>query len=484
MSDSVEHFPLLITGVPSSDGILELHAPYDQTLLATLDSADAAAIELALSNAHALFRNRDNWIPVSERIEILKRLIHLMQNQSELLAQEAAAEGGKPLLDSRVEVARAIDGIQICIDTLRTDAGRIIPMGVNAASAHRLAYTAHEPIGIVIAISAFNHPLNLIVHQVAPAVATGCPVIVKPAHDTPRSCMRFVNMLYEAGLPQSWCQALVTLDLAVAEKLVTDPRIGFFSFIGSSRVGWMLRSKLAPGVRCALEHGGVAPVIIGADADIDAAVPALAKGGLYHAGQVCVSVQRIFVHESIVETVAAQFATVGAAMLIGDPLESDTEIGPLIRVGEIDRIDTWVQAAIGEGASCLSGAKRLGKSCYTATVLLDPSVNSLVSKQEIFGPVICVYRYDDVDEAIRQANALPFIFQAAVWTRDLEFALRTSQRLDAAAVMVNDHTAFRVDWMPFAGLRQSGYGVGGISSTMHDMQIEKMTVIHSKNLLS
>jgi acyl-CoA reductase-like NAD-dependent aldehyde dehydrogenase len=357
-------------------------------------------------------------------------------------------------------------------------------MGVNTASAHRLAYTTHEPIGVVVAVSAFNHPLNLIVHQVAPAVATGCPVIVKPAHDTPRSCMRFVNMLYEAGLPQGWCQALVTLDLAVAEKLVTDPRIGFFSFIGSARVGWMLRNKLAPGVRCALEHGGVAPVIIGADADIDAAVPALAKGGLYHAGQVCVSVQRIFVHESIVETVAAQIATVGAAMRIGDPLELDTEIGPLIRTSEIDRIDTWVQAAIDDGASCLSGAKRIGESCYAATILLDPSANSLVSQQEIFGPVICIYRYDDVDEAIRQANALPFVFQAAVWTKDLEFALRTSQHLNAAAVMVNDHTAFRVDWMPFAGLRQSGYGVGGIPSTMHDMQVEKMTVIHSKNLLS
>jgi acyl-CoA reductase-like NAD-dependent aldehyde dehydrogenase len=195
-------------------------------------------------------------------------------------------------------------------------------------------------------------------------------------------------------------------------------------------------------------------------------------------------VQRIFVHESIAETVAAQIATAGAAMCIGDPLEADTEIGPLIRASEINRIDTWVQAAIGEGASCLSGAKRIGESCYAATILLDPSANSLVSQQEIFGPVICIYSYDDVDEAIRQANALPFVFQAAVWTQDLEFALRTSQRLDAAAVMVNDHTAFRVDWMPFAGLRQSGYGVGGIPSTMHDMQVEKMTVIHSKNLLS
>jgi acyl-CoA reductase-like NAD-dependent aldehyde dehydrogenase len=439
---------------------------------------------LALDTAYKLFRDRDHWLPVTQRIEILQRLMGMMRDQAESLAQEAAAEGGKPLLDSRVEVTRAIDGIQICIDTLRTETGRIIPMGVNAASAHRLAYTTHEPIGVVVAVSAFNHPLNLIVHQVAPAVATGCPVIVKPAQDTPRSCMRFVKMLHDAGLPSGWCQALVTLDHAVSEKLVTDPRVGFFSFIGSAQVGWMLRNKLAPGVRCALEHGGVAPVIIDADADIETAVPALAKGGLYHAGQVCVSVQRVFVHESIVDTVADQLAAAGTAMHIGDPLEPNTEIGPLIRTNEIDRIDTWIQTAIDEGASCLSGAKRIGESCYSATVLLDPSENSMVSQLEIFGPVICVYRYNNANDAIRQANALPFAFQASVWTRDLEFALRTSQRLDAAAVMVNDHTAFRVDWMPFAGLRQSGHGVGGIPYTMHEMQVEKMTVIHSKNLSS
>jgi acyl-CoA reductase-like NAD-dependent aldehyde dehydrogenase len=195
-------------------------------------------------------------------------------------------------------------------------------------------------------------------------------------------------------------------------------------------------------------------------------------------------VQRVFAHESIVDKFAAQIAIAGAAMHIGDPLEPNTEIGPLIRSSEIDRIDAWVQAAIDDGAICLSGAKRLGESCYEATVLLDPPENSLVSQQEIFGPVICVYQYTDVDEAIRQANALPFSFQASVWTQDLEFALRTSQRLNASAVMVNDHTAFRVDWMPFAGLRHSGHGVGGIPFTMHDMQVEKMTIIHSKNLLS
>ena len=482
MSNSVEHFPLLIVGQPGSDGVLELHAPYDNSLLARFDSANENAVDLALDNAYNLFQDRNAWLPVSERIEILFRLIDLMKNQAETLALEAAAEGGKPLIDSRVEVTRAIDGVQVCIETLRTKAGEMVPMGVNAASRHRIAYTTHEPIGVVVAVSAFNHPLNLIVHQVAPAVAAGCPVIVKPAQNTPRSCMRFVSMLHAAGLPPAWCQALVIKDQMIAERLVTDSRIGFFSFIGSARVGWMLRSKLAPGVRCALEHGGSAPVIMHDDADLDSAVPSLAKGGFYHAGQVCVSVQRIFAHASIAESVANQIADDGSAMQIGDPLKPETEIGPLIRTAEIDRIDDWVKAAIDEGAQCLSGADRVGRSCYQSTVLFNPAQSSLVSQQEIFGPVICVYSYDDIEQAIQLANSLPFSFQASVWTTDLEKAMQASQSLDASAVMINDHTAFRVDWMPFAGLRHSGYGVGGIPYTMDDMQIEKMTVIHSKNL--
>ena len=404
---------------------------------ATLDSAGADAIDLALSTAYDCYRSRDRWLPVVERIGILQRLKDKIRGQKEVLAREAAEEGGKPLIDSRVEVARAIDGVQICIDTLRTEAGIMIPMGVNAASANRIAYSVREPIGVVVAVSAFNHPVNLIVHQVVPAVASGCPVIIKPAEDTPRSCMRLVRMLYEAGLPEPWCQALVTRDLSVAEKLVSDPRVGFFSFIGSARVGWMLRNKLAPGARCALEHGGVAPVIVGHDADIASAVPALAKGGFYHAGQVCVSVQRIFAHKSIVDELANQLTQAGSKMVIGNPVDAETEIGPLIRGREIDRIDSWIKEAISEGAICLSGGERVGDSCYAATILMNPPETSKVSRMEIFGPAICVYSYADINDVLRQANALPFAFQAAVWTSDLEFALMTSQRLDASAVMVN-----------------------------------------------
>ena len=477
-----EHFKLMIPGASPTSTPLEVRAPWDGALIATVDTADSAAVEQALATAHGLYRDRDTWLSPAERIQILQKTAALMQAQRETLAVEAAREGGKPLPDSLVEVDRAIDGVHGCIECLRNDVGREVPMGINAASTGRLAMTHREPIGVVVAVSAFNHPLNLIVHQVGPTIAAGCPVIVKPAEDTPLSCFRFVQLLHEAGLPPAWCQALVVAELDVATQLVTDARVGFFSFIGSARVGWMLRSKLAPGTRCALEHGGAAPVILHADADLDAALPLLAKGGFYHAGQVCVSVQRVYVHASIARDVAERLATLAERLVIGDPTLAETEVGPLIRHAEVGRVAEWVQEAIAAGAELLCGGHRLSDSCYAPTVLLNAPDAERVSQQEIFGPVICVYDFEDVDQAVARANALPFAFQAAVFTRDIDAALAGYRRLDASAVMVNDHTAFRVDWMPFAGLRQSGLGTGGIPYTFEDMQIEKLLVVRSPAL--
>ncbi|MEM7304996.1 MAG: aldehyde dehydrogenase family protein, partial [Pseudomonadota bacterium] len=325
----------------------------------------------------------------------------------------------------------------------------------------------------------FNHPLNLIVHQVAPAIAVGCPVIIKPAEDTPLSCFRFVQILYESGLPEEWCQALTVNNTEVATELVTDERVNFLSFIGSASVGWMLRSKLAPGTRCSLEHGGVAPVIITEDTDIDYTLPLLGKGAFYHAGQVCVSVQRIYCHQSIADKVADGLTDYANAAVIGDPVLPETEIGPLIRPREVDRIEEWVNAAINEGAKLLCGGKRISESCYEATVLYDPHDNSTVSQKEIFGPVAIIYPYENLDDAIARANAVPYAFQAAVFGKNIDTLMHAAKHLDASAVMLNDHTAFRVDWMPFAGLKQSGLGVGGIPYTMEDMQIDKLYVLRS-----
>ncbi len=472
----------MIAGGSTPAGMLEVVAPFDRSLIASVETSGADAVEQALDTAHRLFRDRDQWLPASWRIEILEKTASIMANRAEELAIESSREGGKPLVDSRIEVTRAIDSIRICVDCLRTESGETIPMGINAASSGKLAFTSREPIGVVVAVSAFNHPLNLICHQVGPAIAAGCPVIVKPAEDTPLSCFRFVEILREAGLPEAWCQALVTDTVDVATQLVSDSRVAFLSFIGSARVGWMLRSKLSPGARCALEHGGAAPVIVAPDADIEDLLPKLLKSSFYHAGQVCVSVQRVFAHHSIARELALSLAEGANKLIIGDPTIAETEIGPLIRPAEVERVDQWVKQAVSEGAELLAGGEAVSETSYACTVLFNPSAESKVSTREIFGPVVCIYPYDELDEAVEQANQLPFAFQAAVFTTNIDTAMRAYRRLDASAVMVNDHTAFRVDWMPFAGLRESGLGVGGIPYTFRDMQIEKMMVLNSKEL--
>ena len=476
-----EHFKLLIPNATSA-GNINVTAPYDGEHIATIETGDATAVEAALNNAHNLFVNKKAWLTAERRINILEKTANIMQSRFDELAIEAAREGGKPLADSKVEVTRAIDGIKNCIEVIRSEHGAEIPMRKNAASMNRLAFTTHEPIGVVVAVSAFNHPLNLAVHQIGPAVAAGCPVIIKPAEDTPLSCFRLINILYEAGLPEEWCQGIVTTDHAAAEKLVSDNRVGFFSFIGSARVGWMLRAKLANGTRCGLEHGGVAPVIVSHDADMDDTVALLSKAGFYHAGQVCVSVQRVYADKAIARELAEKIADSGNKMKVGNPTLADTDIGPLIRHAETNRIHEWVQDAVSKGAELLSGGEKISDSCYQATVLFNPPADAIISQNEVFGPVICVYEYDNIDEAIAQANSLDVAFQSAVFSKNIDTCMHAFKQLDASAVMTNDHTAFRVDWMPFAGLKHSGHGIGGIPHTFKDMQIEKMMVIRSPSL--
>lgn len=465
---------------------IQVNNPYDQSLIKSLPMSTSEQVEQAISKAHGLIENRDTWLPAYQRVEILERVIKIMKSQTEELTQLAASEGGKPLIDSKVEVLRAINGVKLAIEHIPQIKGEQIPMGHTAASANRIAFTQREPIGVVCSVSAFNHPLNLIVHQTIPALAVGCPVLIKPAALTPLSCFRFVEILREAGLPDGWCTALLT-SREDSEKMVCDARVNFFSFIGSANVGWMLQSKLSPGTRSALEHGGAAPVIVDQsvfedEQDVDDMLESLNKGGFYHAGQVCVSVQRVYVHESRVAQFAKQLAHKASKLIVGNQLDPNTEVGPLITPKEVDRVAEWVTEAKQSGGQILCGGERISETCYAPTVILNPSEQAKVSQLEIFGPIVCVYSYSDKADAIARANGLPFAFQASVFTKLIDDALDTCNRLNATAVMVNDHTAFRVDWMPFGGRDASGMGMGGIQYSMHEMTRDKMVVIKSKVL--
>ncbi len=457
---------------------LDVQNPYNLEVIGSITLSNESDLEKALSRAEQLHRNRHDWLQPHQRVEILQRVHSLLSPRREELARKAAEEGGKPLADSLVEVDRGLLGIQLAANSVEKLHGTEVPMGLSASSTGRFAVTRREPGGVAVAISAFNHPFNLIVHQVIPAVASGCPVIVKPATTTPFSCETIVAALQEAGLPEGWCQCL-HLKNELAQKLVGDPRVSFLTFIGSARVGWSLRSQLSPGAHCALEHGGVAPLIVDESANIEAAVKAITKGGYYHAGQVCVSVQRIFAHNKIQGRLLEQLSQSVKSLHTGDPLREDTEVGPLIRPSEVDRVSQWVEEARESGGDVLVGGKPMSKTCYEPTLVLNPAPTATLSTAEVFGPVCCVYSYSELDEAVQRANSLPFAFQSAIFTEDLSRAFYATERLEARTVLVNDHTAFRVDWMPFGGYKQSGLGVGGIFQTMLEMTREKMTVFNT-----
>ena len=457
---------------------LPVYKPYDGALIKEIPMHDADDVEHAITVAHNLFHDQTQWLPAYQRIEILEKVITIMTDQVEELTLIAAEEGGKPYADSKVEVLRAINGVKLAIEHIAQIKGEQIPMGHTVSSSNRLAFTTREPIGVVASISAFNHPLNLIIHQTIPAIAVGSPVIIKPALTTPLSCLKLMEILQQAGLPEGWCQCLISNN-DESEQLVVDDRINYLSFIGSAGVGWWMRSKLAPGTRCALEHGGAAPVIVDEDADFEPMIESLLKGGFYHAGQVCVSVQRIFAHANICDQLAKELADKAKQLVVGDPMDENTEVGPLILPKEVDRVELWVEEAKAAGAKVLCGGQRLSETTYAPTVLLNPPMDAKVSQLEIFGPVVCIFSYTDRENAITHANALPFAFQASVFTENLNVAISTAKKLNATAVMINDHTAFRVDWMPFGGRDSSGIGMGGIQYSMHEMTREKMMVIKS-----
>ncbi len=453
-------------------------APYDRKLIATFPLADSDEALDLVGKVHQLFNDRARRLAPLKRRQILNQAADIVETRREELARTACREGGKPLVDSRVELERAVQGIREAAAAIDRLTGHEVAMGLTASSLQRRAFTFCEPIGPVLAISAFNHPFNLIVHQAVTAVAAGCPVIVKPSLATPMSCQNLVGILHEAGLPPEWCQMLLCTD-DVTETIAGDPRIAFVNFIGAAAVGWNLRRKIAPGTRCALEHGGAAPVILDASARLAEALPMIAKGGFYHAGQVCVSVQRVFVHESQWEQACRQLTDLARSMVVGDPLDPATEIGPLIRPRDAQRVHSWVQEAVAGGATLLAGGTPLSETLYPATVLAEPPPHANVSREEIFGPVICLYRFDDLSEAIKMANNVPYAFQAAIYTQNLEVAMQCVEQLAATTVLVNDHTAFRIDSMPFGGQKLSGLGVGGIYPTMKELTYEKMMVMRS-----
>ncbi|WP_017325143.1 aldehyde dehydrogenase family protein [Synechococcus sp. PCC 7336] len=457
--------------------IREVTNPFDGSLVARVHFGDGALLDEAIAVAHQTFVETWKATPAHKRADILSRAAQLIEARQELLARTIAEEVGKPIVTARGEASRAVktfkEAAHICLE-LR---GEQIPMDIVPNGEGKFAVTLHQPLGVVGGITPFNFPLNLVAHKVAPALAAGNTVVLKPPSDGPSAALLLADILAEAGLPDG-CLNVVPCGGAVAERLATDPRIQVLTFTGSADVGWHLRS-LAKEKKVMLELGSMSPAIVHSDADLTLAVDRCVFGGFAFAGQVCIHTQRILIHASIYEKFKRRFIDKVAALVVGDPLNDRTFVGPMVGAAERDRVHQWVSEARAAGATVPIGGKPHADfpSCYLPTVLENLPADTTIACSEVFGPVVALQPYDSFDEAIALANNSPYSgLNAGVFTNDYRLALKAGRELTPGTVLINNSPTWRVDHMPYGGRGKSGSGREGPRYAIEEMTEIKLIV--------
>jgi glyceraldehyde-3-phosphate dehydrogenase (NADP+) len=428
-----------------------------------------AAIEAAESGAEIMRR-----LPSYEREAVLRRASDLIRARSEDLARTIALEAGKPIREARGEVERAATTFSLASGEAVRLHGEILPLDVNKLAGDRLGLVRRFPLGVISAISPFNFPLNLVAHKVAPALATGNSVVLKPASSTPITALKLGEILREAGLPKEALQ-VVPCSPAAAEPLLTHPAVKMITFTGSPEVGWGIKSR-AGRARVTLELGGNAAAIIEPDADLDHAVARCVVGGYSYAGQICISLQRLYLHETIADRFLEMYVPQVQALRRGDPLDENTQMGPMITEEAAIQTQEWVCQAVDAGARLLTGGVRRG-SFYEPTILTKVPPDQPVSCQEVFAPVTVVYRYTDFDQALAAVNDSPYGLQAAVFTQNLSRILAAFNRLEVGGLIVNDVPTFRADNYPYGGVKASGLGREGVRYAVEEMTELRTLVI-------
>jgi acyl-CoA reductase-like NAD-dependent aldehyde dehydrogenase len=473
MATTATERKLLIGGqwVETGDWI-EVRSPYDGALVGRVPKAGAAETRRALDAAEGAMREP---LPAHERAAILDGVAALLSEQADELAKTISAEAGKPLKASRIEASRAVSTFTMAAVEARKLAGDVVPMDASPSGAGKLAFTLRLPIGIVAAISPFNFPLNLVAHKLAPALAAGCAVVLKPASQTPLSALLLAELETEAGLPPGWLNVVCGPAGEIGDVLVEDERVKLITFTGSAPVGWRIRER-APRKRVNLELGNATPVIVAADADLDDAAARLAANAFSFAGQSCISVQRIYVERGAYDAFLERFLPRVESLKVGDPADEDTEVGPLIAESERDRVLTWIEEARSEGAQVLTGGTRDGE-LLRPTVIAKASPAAKVSCEEVFGPLCTVTAYDTLDEAIALANGTRFGLQAGIFTSDTKSALRAARELEFGGVTVNEAPTFRADQMPYGGVKDSGNTREGPAYAIREMTEERVVVL-------
>ncbi len=464
---------LLIGGewVETGDWV-EVRSPYDGSLVARVARAGAAEARAAVGAAERAMRDP---LPAHIRAEILVKVAGFLEQRHEEVARTICAEAGKPLKAARVEASRAVSTYTMAAVEARKLTGEMIPMDASQAGEGKLAFTVRHPIGVVGAISPFNFPLNLVAHKIAPALAAGCAVVLKPASQTPLSALLLAELEEDAGLPPGWLNVLVGPAAEIGDVLVLDERVKLLTFTGSGPVGWKLRER-APRKRVNLELGNATPVIVEADADVEEAAAKLAGNAFSFAGQSCISVQRIYVQRAVYDDFLARFLPRVEALVVGDPAGETTDVGPLIDGVNRDRVLEWIEEARAAGAEILAGGTLDGE-LLRPTVVASPGPELKVSCEEVFGPLCTVSAYDSLDEAIALANGTRFGLQAGIFTASLKTALRAANELEFGGVTVNEAPTFRADQMPYGGVKDSGNTREGPAFAVREMTEERLVVV-------
>jgi acyl-CoA reductase-like NAD-dependent aldehyde dehydrogenase len=473
MAVTVQERKLLLDGEWIETGEWQdVDSPYSGETVARVARAGAEHARKALDAAE---RAMSSPLPAHERAAILDRVAALLQERHDEVAQTISAEAGKPMKAARVEAERAVSTYTMAAVEARRLAGEVVPMDASAAGVGKVAYTMRVPIGIVGAITPFNFPLNLVAHKVAPALAAGCAVVLKPAGHTPLSALLLGELETEAGLPPGWLNVLVGPSAEIGDVIVEDERVKLITFTGSSGVGWKIRER-AVKKRVNLELGNATPVVVEADADIEEAATKLAANAFSFAGQSCISVQRIYVKREAYDAFVSRFVPKVQALKVGDPGEEDTDVGPVIDEDARDRIVSWVEEAKSAGATVLAGGEVVG-GVLQPTVLADVTQEMKVSCQEVFGPLCTVSPYDSSEEAFELANATEYGLQAGIFTANLKTALAAAAALEFGGVTVNEAPTFRADQMPYGGVKESGNTKEGPHYAVREMTEERLVVL-------
>ncbi|MDQ3770945.1 MAG: aldehyde dehydrogenase family protein [Actinomycetota bacterium] len=469
-----ESKPYLVAGrFKSSDDTFEVTSPYDGEVVATVSRPGEADVEASIAAAAEVFA-ASRKLPVHVRAEALAHISRRLDERSDEVAETIAREGGKPLKWAKAEAARAVSTFRWAAETIRSDNGEIMRLDTEASLGSRLGLIRRFPLGPVLAITPFNFPVNLVAHKVAPALAVGAPVVVKPASATPLGALLLGELFAETDLPE---QMMSVLPVSGSESgaLVKDDRFAKISFTGSSEVGWNMRSE-APKKAITLELGGNAGVIVHSDGDVTKAAQRVAYGGYYQAGQSCISVQRVLVHKDVAERFNELLVTEVNKLKTGDPMDPETDVGPVIDHDSLERISQWVDEAVQSGAEILTGGKR-EDPFYVPTVLANTSSDMKVRCEEIFGPVVTVSTYEDFDDAITEINNSNYGLQAGVFTTDINRLMTAWRDIEVGGLIANDVASFRADQMPYGGSKDSGAGREGLRYAMEEMTEPRIMVL-------